>query len=135
MAIKPSGLRIFAVLCAGLFVCGLAAAQQVTIAKDSKVHAEPSASAAVVGELKQGATAQVTGRKAGYVEVKSAEATGWVFSFNVREAGGGSATPVATPQRRGAPTATIGIRGLEKDDLKNATFDGKQLDALDSFAK
>lgn len=135
MAIKPSGLRVPAVFCAGLLVCGLAVAQQVTISKDSKVHAEPSASAAVVGELKQGATAQVTGRKSGFVEVKSAGATGWIYSFNVREAGGGSATPVATPQRKGASTATIGIRGLEKEDLKNATFDGKQLDALDSFAK
>src|SRR5687767_4016573 len=120
MAVKVAGLRI-SVVFAGLLVCGLAAAQQVTVARDSKVHAEPNASAAVVGELKQGATAQVVARQSGYVQVKTGETTGWVFSFNVREAGGGSATATPTPQRRGPASATIGIRGLDKEDLKNAT--------------
>ena len=133
MATKASGVRFSVVLGAGLLACSLAAAQQVTIARDSKLHAEPSASAAVVGQLRQGASAEVTGKQGAFVQVTSAEGTGWVFSFNVSYAGGAPAAAAPTPQRRGT-TATIGIRGLDKEDLKNATFDAKQLDALDGFA-
>jgi uncharacterized protein YraI len=132
MAVKSTGLRA-AVLFAGVLACSIAGAQQVTITRDSKLLAEPNASAALVVELKQGATAEVTAKKGAWVQVKSAEGTGWTFGFNVSYGGSAPAAAAPTPQRRGT-TATIGIRGLEKEDLKNATFDGKQLDALDAFA-
>lgn len=132
MAKKSTGLRV-AVLFAGVLACSIAGAQQVTITRDSKLLAEPNASAALVVELKPGATAEVTAKKGAWVQVKSAEGTGWTFGFNVSYGGSAPAAAAPTPQRRGT-TATIGIRGLEKEDLKNATFDGKQLDALDAFA-
>ena len=133
MSTKSRGLRTFALMCAGLFVSGLAAAQQVTLSRDAKLHAEPSAGAAVVGELKQGATGEVTAKKGAWVQLKSDAGTGWTFSFNVNYGSSGPATAAPTPQRRGT-TATIGIRGLEEEDLKGAKFDGQQLDALDAFA-
>ena len=134
MSRKPFGLAFRAAICAGLLTAGLAAAQQVTVARDSTLHAEPKADAAAVGQLKQGTAAEVIGRQGTWVNVKSASGTGWMYSFNVSyAAGGGPVAPAATAQRRPA-TSTIGIRGLEKEDLKNATFDGSQLDALDSFA-
>ena len=133
MAIRLPGLRSAAVLCASLLVCGIAGAQQVTISRDSKLHAEPKAGAAVVGELKQGAAAEVTGKQGAWVQVKSGESTGWTFSFNVNYGSAGPAAAAPTPAR-GKSTSTIGIRGLEEEDLKAAKFDGKQLDALDSFA-
>ena len=133
MAIKRSGLNMKVVLCAGLLACGIASAQQVTISRDANLHAEPNAGAAVVGQLKQGATGEVTGKQGAWVQVKSAAGTGWTFSFNVNYGSAGPAAAAPTPQRR-TGTSTIGIRGLEEEDLKAAKFDGKQLDALDSFA-
>ena len=132
MAITSRILRS-AIVGAGMLACTLAAAQQVTISRDAKLTAEPNAGAAVVGELKQGATAEVTGKQGAFVQLKSGSAAGWTYSFNVNYGSGGVAAPVATPKgRTTAPTA--GIRGLEAEDLKNAQFDGKQLDSLDSFA-
>lgn len=120
----------------GLLACGVAGAQQVTISRDSQMMSEARADASVVGQLKQGTSAEVIGKQGAWVNVKSAAGTGWIYSFNVSYgAGSGPAASSGSTPRRGTTTATIGIRGLEKDDLKNATFDGKQLDALDSFAK
>ena len=119
-----------------LVVSSAAFAQQVTISKTSKLFAEPSATASSVGELKEGTSAEVIGRQGAFVNVKSAAGTGWVFAFNVNFGStGGAAASSSSSQRKPAGNATIGIRGLEKDDMKNATFDGKQLDALDGFAE
>ena len=127
---------IRAAACAWLLASGLAAAQQVTLSKDSTLHAEPNAGAAAVAQLKEGAAAEVLVRKGAWVQLKSAAGTGWVYAFNVNYGSAGSApAPAAASAQRRATTSTIGIRGLDKEDMKNATFDGKQLDALDSFAK
>ncbi|HYC44268.1 MAG TPA: hypothetical protein VED01_02180 [Burkholderiales bacterium] len=133
---RTLALSIRAAACAWLLGCGLAAAQQVTLSKDSTLHTEPNAAAAPVAQLKEGTAGEVIARKGAWVQLKSAAGTGWVYAFNVNygSAGAGAAPAAASSQRR-QTTSTIGIRGLEKEDLKNATFDGKQLDALDSFAK
>lgn len=130
----PTVLRLGFAFLLVLF-CSLAAAQQVTISKTSTLHAEPNPGAAAVGQLKEGTSAEVIGRQGAWVNVKSAAGTGWVFAFNVNFGSSGAAPAAAgSSQRRAPATATIGIRGLEKEDMKNATFDGKQLDALDAFA-
>ena len=113
----------------------MAVAQQVTISRDSTVYAEPNASAAAVTQLKPGATAQVVGRQGAWVNIQTPSGAGWVYSFNVQyPAAAGGGVPAASSARRPSTIPTAGIRGLDKEDLKNATFDGKQLDALDSFA-
>jgi len=132
---RAFALSVRAVLCAALLACGAAAAQQVTISRDSQLMSEAKADASVVGQLKQGSSAQVVGKQGAWVNVKSDAGTGWIYSFNVSYGAGSSGPASSSPAPKRSTTATIGIRGLEKDDLKNATFDGKQLDALDSFAK
>lgn len=133
MAIKTRGLRIPAFLCAVLMACGIASAQQVTISRDSKLFSEPKTGSAAVGELKQGTSAEVIGKQGAFVQVQSGGTTGWTFSFNVNYGNAGPATATPTPKAR-AGTSTIGIRGLEEEDLKKAQFDAKQLDALDAFS-
>lgn len=131
MSVKTSRLLMSAIVCASL-AGGIAHAQQVTISRDAQLHAEPKADAPAVGQLAKGSTAEVIGKQGAWVQVKSAAGSGWTFSFNVSYGSGGPAA--ATPTPRGKTTATIGIRGLEAEDLKAAQFDGKQLDALDQFA-
>src|SRR5687767_15868735 len=128
-----SSLRLAAYACALASAC--AAAQQVTISKTSPLLAEPKADAAVVAQVKEGTAAEVVAKQGAWVQVKSAAGTGWIFAFNVSYGSAGAAAAGAAASQPRGTTATIGIRGLEKEDMKNATFDQKQLDALDGFAK
>lgn len=132
MTTKYSAARV-ALAAAVLLVSGIAAAQQVTISRDSTLHASPSADAAAVAQLKQGATGEVIGRQGAWVNVKTSAGTGWMFSFNVAYPSGAGPAAASGPAPKRV-TATAGIRGLEKEEMKNAQFDGQQLDALDSFA-
>ena len=121
----------------------VAAAEQVTIERDSALHAEPRTDAAQVALLKQGTTAEVLGKNGVWLNVKAGEATGWTFSFNVRfpsqaqgPSGGSSVLGRLFAPRRAsvATTSTIGIRGLDEADLKQAQYSAAQMTLLDSYA-
>ena len=126
-------------------VAAMAAAEPVTVERDSVVRVEPRADAAVVTNLARGATGTAVARQGAWVQVKSGATTGWLYSFNVRfgAAGGGTSDGAGGgsvlgrlfgPRQNVNVTATIGIRGLEEEDLKQARFDGGQIQALDGFA-
>lgn len=115
-----------------------AAAQQVTLERDSPLYAEPRLDAGQTAQLKQGATGEVIGKQAGWLNLKTTAGTGWLYSFNVRfpsqKAGEGAATgPVFGPRRNVSVTSTIGIRGLEEEDLRQARFDAGQMQLLDGY--
>jgi hypothetical protein len=123
----------------------LVTAEPVTVERDSVVRAEPRTDAAVVANFARGAAGEALARQGAWVQVKTATATGWLYSFNVRfgapagsageGAGAGSVLGrVFAPRQKVNVTATIGIRGLDEEDLKQAQFDGGQLQALDGFA-
>jgi hypothetical protein len=121
-----------------------AAAQQVTLERDSPLYAEPRLDAPQVTQLKQGAAGEVTGKQGGWLNLKTPDGTGWLFSFNVRfpaqktegaESGTGAALGrVFGPRRSGSVTSSIGIRGLEEEDLRQASFNAGQMKLLDGFA-
>ena len=122
-----------------------AAAEPVTVERDSVLRAEPRTDAAVAGNLAKGATGDAVARQGAWVQVKSGTVTGWLYSFNVRfgavgagsssSGGAGSALGrVFGPRQQVNVTATIGIRGLEEEDLKQAHFDSGQMQQLDGFA-
>jgi len=124
------------------------AAEQVTVERESRVHAEPRHDAPQVAVAKPGTVAEVLGKSGVWLNVKAPDATGWVFSFNVRftpkasaaagepaAGGGGSALGrLFGPRRSVSVTSTIGIRGLEEEDLKQARFDGEQMRQLAEYA-
>jgi len=122
-----------------------AVAEPVTVERDSVLRAGPRTDAAVAGNLAKGATGDAMARQGAWVQVKSGTVTGWLYSFNVRfgavgagnssGGGGGSALGrVFGPRQQVNVTATIGIRGLEEEDLKQAHFDGGQMQKMDGFA-
>ncbi len=126
-------------------IAGATLAEPVTVERDSVLRVEPRTDAGVTGNLAKGATGEAVARKGAWVQVKSGTVTGWMYSFNVRfgavtagaSEGGGSGSALGRvfgPRRQVNVTATIGIRGLEEEDLKQARFDGGQLQALDGFA-
>jgi hypothetical protein len=123
----------------------VAVAEPVTVERDSVLRAEPRTDAGVAGNLAKGATGDAVARQGAWVQVKSGTVTGWLYSFNVRfgvagvgSSGGGGAGSalgrVFGPRQQVNVTATIGIRGLEEEDLKQAHFDGGQMRQLDGFA-
>ncbi len=123
----------------------VAFAEPVTLERDSVLRAEPRTDSATVTRLARGATGIAVARQGAWVKVESGSSAGWLYSFNVRfgaaaddsgaGAGAGSVLGrVFGPRQRINVTATIGIRGLEEEDLKQARFDAGQLQQLDSFA-
>jgi len=121
-----------------------ATAQQVTLERDSPLYAEPRLEAAQVAQLKQGATGEVVAKQGAWLNLKTADSGGWLFSFNVRfqnqkteggDASGGPALGRVFGPRRGINvTSTIGVRGLEEEDLKQASFNAGQMKRLDGYA-
>lgn len=130
------------VLCLLAGFAGAALAEPVTLERDSALRAEPRVDAGVVANLAKGVTGDAVARQGAWVQIKSGAVTGWLYSFNVRfgaGAGEGSGSGsvlgrVFGQRQRPNVTATIGIRGLEEEDLKQARFDGGQLQELDGFA-
>lgn len=141
-----SARRLFRAVmwCLMAAVVPVAMAEPVSLQRDSALRAQPSTDAAVVTNLPAGTNGEALARQGVWVQVKSGDATGWLYSFNLRfgasgapggESGGGAVLGrvIGTRQPLNV-TATLGIRGLEEEDLKQARFDGQQLQQLDGFA-
>jgi hypothetical protein len=127
-----------------LAAAGSVGAQQVTLERDSPLYSEPRLESAPVAQLKQGATGDVLGKQGGWLNLKTPAGTGWLFTFNVRfpsqkadagDSGSGAALGrVFGPRRSSSVTSSIGIRGLEEEDLKQAAFDAGQMKLLGGYA-
>ena len=122
---------------AGLLFAAQTAAQPVTIAKDGPLYAEPRFGAAVAAQVKDGTAGEATTKQTPWVNVKTANGTGWILSVNVRYAQGASASPApartASTQRVGG-TSTLGIRGFDPVDLAKGQTDQQQLKQLNDYA-
>lgn len=138
---------IVKVLCAMLAVAAFPAlAQQVVVEKDSDLRGAANASAPVVGKVAKGANGEVTDKNGVWVNLKTPETAGWLFSFNVRfasagasagggDGGAGAMNRLAGPRTNVNVTSTLGTRGLDKDSLRAGTFNAEQMKLLDSYAK
>lgn len=117
-------------------------AEPVTLERDSVLRAEPRFDGPAVAELSRGSAGEALARQGAWVQVRSGNVTGWLYSFNVRfgaTAGSGDGAGsvlgrVFGPRQRVSVTSTIGIRGLDEEDLRQARFDGGQIQQLDGFA-
>jgi len=126
-----------------LFAAASASAQQVTLERDSPLYAEPRLDASQVTQLKLGATGEVIGKQGAWLNLKTPGGNGWLFSFNVRfqsqqagsgDSGAGSAAGrLFGPRSSVSVTSTIGIRGIEEEDLKQANFNADQMKLLDGY--
>jgi len=142
-AILEHFLPALRIMLAAMFLAAApAAAQQVTLERDSPLYAEARLDASQVTQLKQGATGEVVGKQGAWLNLKTAGGSGWLFSFNVRfqsQAGSGDSGTGATagrlfgPRRTVAVTSSIGIRGIDEEDLKQATFNASQMKLLDGY--
>jgi hypothetical protein len=116
-------------------------AEPVVVERESTIHAKPDTNAPVVATLKRGTTGDATTRQGPFVNLKTSAGSGWILSFNVRYGGASSGavdvsgvgSRVVGPQQKLNVTSTIGIRGIEKEDLQKAQFDAQQLAQLEKY--
>ena len=135
---------LLAALAVTLLAAGSASAQKVTVERDTALYSEPRMESAPVTQLQRGTAGEVIGKQGVWLNLKTAGGTGWLFSFDVRfesqaaegSSGTGSALGRVFGPRRSnvSVTSTIGVRGIEEEDLKGATFNTEQMKLLDSYA-
>lgn len=115
-------------------------AELIIVERESSLRAEPSLGAATVATVPRGVRGESLGKSGIWVNIKTPEGTGWVFTFNIRfgERTGGGGGGLATAGRMvsrpsSSVVSTIGIRGLSEEDLQKAAFNASEMRRLDAF--
>jgi len=123
---------------ATLVTVAVAHAEPITVQRESPLRVEPSLMSATAGTVRQGVRGESIGKSGIWVNIKTDEGTGWVFTFNIRfgeRTRGGSDLSAAGRMVSARPrvVSTIGIRGLSEEDLQNAAFNAAEMRRLDAF--
>ena len=129
---------------AGLIASVLAASAETgTLLKADQLRAEPFRDATVVSTLAAGDRVEILLRQGAWYRVKTAKASGWLHMLSVRrgeaaKAGAASEASglLALASGRagtGKVVATTGIRGLDEEQLKSATYSESELGYSDSL--
>jgi hypothetical protein len=110
--------------------------------RELQLKAEPATGAAVLATLPKGAKVEILGERKAWSKVRSGPATGWALSFYVMrgepagEVGLGRRLSEAWSlgtERRAETSATIGVRGLDEEELRSAQFDAGELERLEAL--
>ena len=121
-------------------MAGWARAELIIVERESNLRAEPSLGASTVATVRKGVRGESLGKSGIWVNIKTPEGTGWVFTFNVRfgerVAGSGADFSAAGRMLSNRPNvvSTIGIRGLSEEDLQRAAFNAGEMRRLEAFA-
>lgn len=111
--------------------------------KPDQIKSEPYRDARTLGELAVGDKVEITSRKGGWMQIKSARGNGWVRMLSIRR---GEARKTSTKGElagllgmasgragTGKVVATTGVRGLSEEELKSARYDEGQIKLLHSY--
>ncbi|MGB4073135.1 SH3 domain-containing protein [Pseudomonas sp.] len=133
-----------AVLLFGLYsVSSLAELRQAHTLQDSVLHAEPSASAASVGQVSKQAQVQVLERQGGWYQVQTASGQrGWVPLLSLRfakdaQAGRSDLGSLLKLGSQSSPASGVatGIRGISDEELRSGSANtSATVQSLDAFA-
>ena len=111
--------------------------------REIALRAEPVAGASVTATLAKGEKFEITGEQKAWVQVKSGERSGWTLLFYVMKGDPPQGVTagrtmselwnLGTDRDKGQITSTIGIRGIDEEQLKAAHFDAEELRRLESL--
>lgn len=131
------------VLTGALLLAAAAMAQDAgVVLRESALKQEPYSDAATVATLSAQTAVNVVERKGAWLKVTAGEHGGWLRLLAVRsggvsgktgDSGLSQALNVARTGASGSATAT-GVRGLDKEQIANASPDFAQLAKLDGYA-
>jgi uncharacterized protein YgiM (DUF1202 family) len=109
--------------------------------RESEVKKEPYADAQTVGTLAEKAQVKVLDRQNGWMRIESGAQSGWVRMLSIRMDSSSSGfmsglKSLFSVARTGSSgrTATTGVRGLDKEDIKNAKPNPEEVKKLGAFA-
>lgn len=111
-----------------------------TLTRAETLRIKPFADAKAVVQAKAGAKVDIVTRNGGWYQVKSAGKTGWVRMLSVRRSAAAPGSSIAGlagvasgRTGTGTVTTTTGVRGLDTEELKAATFDEAQVARAESY--
>lgn len=109
--------------------------------RETEVKKEPYNDAQTLGMLADKARVKVLDRQNGWMQVESGTQSGWVRMLAIRMDSGTSSftsglKSLFSVARTGSSgrTVTTGVRGLDKEDIKNAKPNPEELKKLAGFA-
>lgn len=131
-------------LAAALLLPLCAVAEPGHASRDLELRAEPASGSPVTAKVAKGDRFEILREQKAWSQVKSGEVTGWTLSFYVMK--GDPPAQVSTRRRLGElfslgtdrsthTTATIGVRGLDEEQLKSAQFNEPELKRMESFSQ
>jgi hypothetical protein len=135
------GMKALACVAALCLLPAFALAEPGYATRDVELRAEPAGAAKVLGTLQKGARFEITAEKGAWSRVASASADGWTLSFYVMKGEPAAQVSLGTrlgevwtlgSDRRAETTATIGVRGLDEEQLKAAQFNADELQRLEA---
>src|SRR4051812_35411136 len=110
--------------------------------RKTEIKAEPYSDAATVAALAEKSQVRILARQGGWMKVESQAASGWVRMLAIRMASTGESASgdsgikslfnVARTGSSGTAVAT-GVRGLDKEQIRNAKPNPAELDKLAGF--
>jgi len=111
--------------------------------REVELRAEPVAGASVVATLAKGEKFEITGEEKAWVQVKSGSRSGWTLLFYVMKgeppqgvSAGRTMSELwnlGTDRDKGQITSTIGVRGIDEEQLRAAHFNAEELRRLESL--
>ena len=133
------------------------AAEAATVVSNSSLYQRPSIQSSIIQQIEAGTTANIDSRLGGWKQISVNDISGWVRSYQVRagnyshikqeKKSGGFFSGLASLSRKASGlftsnnkkgysfqnTATIGVRGLSEEQIKNAKADLNELKKMDTF--
>jgi hypothetical protein len=134
---------VFPLLLAVIFMPGISLAGEAGSAlKADIIRVEPYTDAKKAGNMARGEKLEIINKKGAWLKVKTAKAGGWVRLLAVKRgggSGGNEATGVLALASGRAGTgkvvATSGVRGLNEEDLKKASYNETEVIELESYTQ
>ncbi len=116
--------------------------ESALVIRAGDLMAQPFIDAAKVGPVTANQAVVIIARRGGWVNVQANGKTGWLRTLNLRMAPGTS-TVAARPPNKSASllrtgstgqTVTTGVKGLDEENIRNASIDREQLATLGTLA-
>jgi len=131
----------FGLLVLVLFAAPAFAQETGYAVRETEIKKEPFTDAQTVGTLAEKAQVKVLDRQNGWMRIESGTLSGWVRMLSIRMNSGQSSfasglKSLFTVARTGSSgqTVTTGVRGLDKEDIKNAKPNPDEVKKLAGFA-
>jgi Bacterial SH3 domain len=141
---------IFALTASQLLPAAALASERGQVIRAGDMMAQPFIDAAKVAPVTANQPVTIVARRGGWINVEAQGKNGWVRTLNLRlEAAAGvpGAAPASSGQHGSSVnplsllrtnssgrTVTTGVKGLDEEDIRNATPDPAQLAQLDGLA-